>query len=164
MKREDVEAISIGHAGSDEAALRESKQDQTVGHDVWARNVAPRDRGGRARPRRTFRANYKLAIIEEYEACSETGERGALLRREGLYSSIIADWRRQKREGVLVVDDGRRPAGRGNGVSQAEVEQLRRKIRRLEAQLAKQEAVIEVQGKVQELLEQLSKSEDNEQL
>jgi transposase len=44
-------------------------------------------------------ADYKLSILAEYDRCSEPGDKGALLRREGLYSSLITDWRRQHREG-----------------------------------------------------------------
>src|SRR3546814_18627513 len=49
---------------------------------------------------RSFSAEYKLSILAEYDACSETGEKGAILRREGLYSSLIADWKRQHRQGL----------------------------------------------------------------
>ena len=55
----------------------------------------------------SFSAEYKLAILAEYDACSESGEKGAILRREGLYSSLITDWRRQHRQGLLKA--GRRP-------------------------------------------------------
>src|SRR5688500_3310822 len=51
--------------------------------------------------RRSFSPEYKLAVLAEYDACTESGEKGAILRREGLYSSIIADWRRQHRQGLL---------------------------------------------------------------
>jgi transposase-like protein len=51
--------------------------------------------------RRAFSADYKLAILAEYDRCTEKGEKGALLRREGLYSSLACDWRRQHRQGLL---------------------------------------------------------------
>lgn len=51
--------------------------------------------------RRAFSAEYKPAVLAEYDACSESGEKGAILRREALYSSIITDWRRQHRQGLL---------------------------------------------------------------
>ena len=89
------------------------------------------------------------------------GEKGALLRREGLYSSLIPDWRRQHREGSLVPSPGRSEGGRG-GPSRSELERLRVENERLKRKLAKAEVVIEVQGKVHELLEQLSRSEDTE--
>jgi len=51
--------------------------------------------------RRSFSPEYKLSILAEYDGASETGEKGAILRREGLYSSLITDWRRQHRQGLL---------------------------------------------------------------
>ena len=115
-------------------------------------------RSERAR-RRVFSGDYKLAILAEYDRCSEPGEKGALLRREGLYSSIITDWRRQHREGSLVVTPGRSEGGRG-GPSRTELARLRADNERLRRKLAKAEAIIEVQGKVHALLEELSKSAD----
>ncbi len=113
------------------------------------------------RPRRVFTADYKLAILAEYDRCTDQGEKGALLRREGLYSSLVTDWRRQHREGSIVVTPGRNEGGRG-GPSRSEVARLRAENERLKKQLAKQEAVIEVQGKVHALLEELSKSADTD--
>ena len=63
--------------------------------------------------RRSFSAEYKLAILAEYDSCSETGERGAILRREGLYSSLITDWRRQPPQGLLQAPVGRSDGGPG---------------------------------------------------
>lgn len=118
---------------------------------------APAEPDGRRRPRRAFTPDYKLAILAEYDRCTEHGEKGALMRREGLYSSLITDWRRQHREGSLVATPGRSEGGRG-GPSRSETERLRRENERLRTKLAKAEAVIEVQGKVQALLEEISKS------
>ena len=118
--------------------------------------------GKSRRPRRAFTPDYKLAILAEYDRCTDQGEKGALLRREGLYSSLVTDWRRQHREGAIVVTPGRSEGGRG-GPSRSEVARLRAENERLKKQLAKQEAVIEVQGKVHALLEELSKSADTEE-
>ena len=107
--------------------------------------------------RRVFSAEYKLAILAEYDGCSETGERGALLRREGLYSSLITDWRRQHRQGLLKATLGRTDGGRG-GPSLSEVAKLRAENERLRTKLAQAEAIIDVQGKVHALLEEISKS------
>lgn len=160
MKREDVNAISVGHDGSNGPKRSAGKKSKPSGGRKTLR--AP-GIDGKVRRRRTFTADYKLAILAEYDRCSEPGQRGALLRREGLYSSIVTDWRRQHRKGHLVGTPGRSQGGRG-GHSKAEMERMRRKIRELEDHIAKQNTIIEVQGKVQELLEQLSKSEDNDQL
>jgi transposase len=107
--------------------------------------------------RRVFSAEYKLAILAEYDACSETGEKGAILRREGLYSSLITDWRRQHRQGLLKAALGRSDGGRG-GPSRSEVAKLRAENERLRTKLAQAEAIIDVQGKVHALLEEISKS------
>jgi transposase len=112
--------------------------------------------------RRVFTPEYKLAILAEYDGCSESGERGALLRREGLYSSLITDWRRQHRQGLLKAALGRHDNGRG-GPSLSEVAKLRAENERLRAKLAQAEVVIDVQGKVHALLEEISKGADSEQ-
>src|SRR5437899_1365395 len=98
--------------------------------------------------RRGFPADYKLAMLAEYDRCTEPGEKGALLRREGLYSSIITDWRRQHRQGSLVVTPGRSEGGRG-GPTRSEMARLRAENEALRKKLAKAEAIIEVQGKVE---------------
>jgi transposase len=107
--------------------------------------------------RRVFSAEYKLAILAEYDAASETGEKGAILRREGLYSSLILDWRRQHRQGLLKAALGRSDAGRG-GPSLSEMAKLKAENERLRNKLAQAEVIIEVQGKVHALLEDISKS------
>ncbi len=109
--------------------------------------------------RRSFSPEYKLSILAEYDRASETGEKGAILRREGLYSSLITDWRRQHRQGLLKAAVGRGDGGRG-GPSLSEVAKLRAENERLKTQLAKAEVIIEVQGKVHALLEEISKSAD----
>jgi len=107
--------------------------------------------------RRVFTAEYKLSILAEYDACSETGEKGAILRREGLYSSLVCDWRRQHRQGLLKAALGRSDGGRG-GPSLSEVAKLRAENERLRVKLAQAEVIIGVQGKVHALLEEISKS------
>lgn len=122
---------------------------------------APCNPDGSRRPRRIFTADYKLAVLAEYDRCTVPGDKAALLRREGLYSSLLTDWRRQHREGPLVATPGRSEGGRG-GPSRTEVERLRRENEQLRKKLAKAEAIIEVQGKVQALLEEISKSAEPE--
>jgi transposase-like protein len=115
-----------------------------------------------ARPRRrSFTAEYKKAILEEYDALpSGSTERGALLRREGLYSSHIAEWRKARdagaREGLAAKSKPRRSA------EQVELERLRRKNERLEAELERTKTALEITGKVHALLEQLSESAASE--
>ena len=109
--------------------------------------------------RRAFSPEYKLAVLAELDSCSETGDKSAILRREGLYSSIVSDWRRQHRQGLLnaAVVQGRSDANR-KGPSITEMNRLRAENNRLRIKLAQAEAVIEVQGKVHALLEEISKS------
>jgi transposase len=105
-----------------------------------------------ARPeRRKFSAAYKLAILDKYEACTGDGDKGALLRREGLYSSQVTEWRRWREAGALG-DQPRRDQPRPLS---AELVRATRRAERAEAKLAKAQKVIEIQGKVSELLEQL---------
>jgi transposase-like protein len=110
--------------------------------------------------RRVFTPEYKLAILAEYDGCTESGEKGALLRREGLYSSLIADWRRQHRQGLLKAALGRSDVGRPSLQDNAK---LRVENERLRSKLAEAKVIIEVQGKVQALLDELSKSADTDE-
>ena len=93
--------------------------------------------------RRRFSAEYKLRVLREADACSRPGEVGALLRREGLYSSILSEWRKQREAGSLEALE--RPRGR-RPVDPLEVENatLRRRLERTEAELEKARKVIEV--------------------
>ena len=104
--------------------------------------------------RRRFSAAYKLTILEEYERCSDSGEKGALLRREGLYTSHIVEWGRAREVGAL---DGLAPKARRSkrSAEQAEIDRLRRRNEKLEAQLAKHKQALEIQGKASELLARL---------
>jgi transposase len=115
------------------------------------------DMGAHGPVRRSFSSEYKLAILAEYDSASESGDKGAILRREGLYSSLITDWRRQHRQGLLKAGVGRSDGGRG-GPSLSEVNRLRAENERLRSKLAQAEAIINVQGKVHALLEEISKS------
>jgi transposase-like protein len=116
-----------------------------------------KDMGSHGPLRRSFSPEYKLAILAEYDAATESGEKGAILRREGLYSSLLTDWRRQHRQGLLKATLGRSDGGRG-GPSLSEVAKLRAENERLRTKLAQAEAIIDVQGKVHALLEDISKS------
>ncbi len=116
---------------------------------------APRPR------RRTFDAAYKAAILDEYDALpTGSEERGALLRREGLYTSHIAEWKKAR---DAAVRDGLAPKHKaGRSPEQAELEKLRRKNERLEAELKRTKLALEITGKAHALLEMLSESADTE--
>src|SRR5512146_3113094 len=108
--------------------------------------------------RRTFTAQYKLEILAAYEAAAEGGK-GALLRREGLYSSHIVEWRRARDAGALAGLTARTRAP-SHSPAEVEIERLRRRAERAEAELAKTKAALEVVGKAHALLELLSESAD----
>src|SRR5829696_6176125 len=108
----------------------------------------------RARGSRRYSAKYKAQILDEYERLDKAAK-GALLRREGLYTSLISEWRKQRDRGALqalAAPAGRPPADPRD----REVARLRKQNQRLEAELAKARRVIEVQGKLSALLEQLA--------
>ena len=104
--------------------------------------------------RRRFAAEYKLRILREADRCSEPGQLGALLRREGLYSSHLTAWRQQRNEGTLA---GLTPKRRGRKANPdapliAENERLKRETQRLTAKLRQAETIIEIQKKLSEIL------------
>jgi len=104
--------------------------------------------------RRTFSAHYKARILAEYERC-DSGAKGALLRREGLYSSMISEWRKQREHGAL--RGLATPPGRPrNDPRDQAMAKLKREHAKLQADLTKAHHVIEVQRKLSALLEQLA--------
>jgi transposase-like protein len=108
----------------------------------------------RSAGRRQFSAKYKAKILAEYDALPRL-ERGAMLRREGLYSSLMTTWRRQRDEGAR--EALARPAGRQKADPRdREITGLKREVDRLESELDKSRRVIEIQGKLSALLETLA--------
>ena len=103
--------------------------------------------------RRRFSADYKLAILEEYEQITQDGAKGALLRREGLYSSHIVEWQRAREVGALSGLTAKHRKKRST--AERELDLLRRRNARLEDQLARHRVALEAQGKASELLAQL---------
>src|SRR5512135_3193797 len=104
--------------------------------------------------RRSFTAEYKVRILAEADACTRPGEVGELLRREGLYTSHLTCWRKQRRDGALRElgrPRGRKPVDKRD----AQVAALTRRAERAEAELAKMKRVVEIQGNLSALLEQM---------
>jgi len=150
--------LGIENSGSNGAAGREDQR--AVGELGFGA-------GGRSAPvgvpdpelveqakHRRFTAEYKLRILQQADACTKPGEVGELLRREGLYTSHLTYWRKQRKDGALKElgrPRGRKPADRRD----AEIAALRRRAERAEAELAKAKKVIEIQGNVSALLEQM---------
>lgn len=101
--------------------------------------------------RRKFSAKYKLRIVREADRCTKAGEVGSLLRREGLYSSHLSEWRKQRDAGALVALTKKR--GRpATDPRDAQISNLRGRLERTEAELEKARRVIQVQGNVSALL------------
>ena len=114
--------------------------------------------------RRRFAVEYKTRILVEADACTGPGTLGELLRREGLYSSHLTTWRRQRDEGALA---GLRPKRRGRKAKSKnpladEVARLEGENRRLKEQLRQAELIIGVQKKVSEMLSIPLKTPDGE--
>jgi len=99
--------------------------------------------------RRQFSLAYKLSILEQAEQCNEPGEVGALLRREGLYSSHLSKWRDQQQAGQL---DQARKRGRQSQPQATELARLEQENGRLKAKLHQAELIIEAQKKLCQLL------------
>jgi transposase len=126
------------------------------GHAAPA-GVADPELVGRAK-RRTFTAKYKAEVLAKADACAKPGEVGELLRREGLYTSHLTYWRKQRKEGAL--KELGRPRGRKAVDRRDEqIVKLERKLERSEAELTKARRGIEIQGNVSALLEEMLGSE-----
>ena len=128
------------------------------------RRAARADGPRSSRPRRrTFTAAYKLAMIDKYDAATEPGAKGALLRGEGLYDSHISYWRKARESGALKSPSAAVPAvahqGRLSG--DAENERLRKRLAKAEAKLGQTRAALDIMGKAFALLELLSESADS---
>jgi hypothetical protein len=131
------------------------------------RRAARADGPRSSRPkRRTFTAAYKLAMIEKYDAATEPGAKGALLRGEGLYDSHISYWRKARDSGSLTssaaaAGAGRAMAHKGRPAGEAENERLRKRLAKAEAKLGQTRAALDIMGKAFALLELLSESADS---
>lgn len=116
--------------------------------------------GGPSR-RRSFTPAEKVEHLAGYEAALEAGEAGAYLRRNGLYSSLITEWRRLRDAGMLDGKDAGTRIGRPSK-EQTEIARLKRDLAKAEAKLATTETALAIMGKAHALLEQISKSATDE--
>ena len=101
--------------------------------------------------RRRFPAAYRLRILKQADACKKPGEVGALLRREGLYSSLLTNWRRQRERGALREMQGRRRGPKPQPVD-PRLKPLEAENRRLQRKLQRAETIITLQKKIAEIL------------
>jgi len=139
----------------------EQQQEQQQPNDLKARvpdpEVVPKAK------RRQFTAKYKLRILEEVDRCTERGQIGELLRREGLYSSHLSKWRQQRARGQLQGLASKKRGRAAQAPAVTELAQLRRENERLRAQLEQAEIIIDVQKKLAKLLGlTTAESESNE--
>ena len=121
---------------------------------------APSSPDGPAR-RRSFTSAQKLMYLSEYETACETGQGAAFLRRAGLYSSLISEWRKQRDAGLL---EGKNPGdavGRPSA-AQAENARLKAQLRKAEVELSMTRTALEIMGKAHALLGQISESADTD--
>lgn len=128
------------------------KQDHKIGKNEVNPTNLPNPEVMPKAKRRTFTAGYKLWVLEEADKCrKQPGQLGRLLRREGLYSSHLTTWRRQREAGELA---GLAPRKRGRKVNKdaAELNRLQRENNRLERRLEQAELIIEAQKKLSEIL------------
>lgn len=135
-----------------EARLGEARRNGVVPADKPNPEVVPKAL------RRRFGAGYKLRILREVEACSQPGEVGALLRREGLYSSLVSDWRKQRDAGML---EGLAPKKRGRkpNPEARENARLTKENARLRRELEQAHMIIAVQKKLGDLLQRFEDQE-----
>ncbi len=128
--------------------LMQRAHDETMSDDAPELPDKPR--------RRSFPAEYKLRIVAEYDACVGDGDKGALLRREGLYSSHIIEWRRTRDAAAAtgLAGPGRPKSNR----DAAALAKAQKKIERLEGDLKKHKLALDIAGKAHALLEMLAES------
>jgi transposase len=129
-----------------------SGQDETVAAPDGPRAGRPK--------RRTFTAEYKMRVLQEYENAGSPRERAALLRREGIYTSTISEWRRARDAAAREPIPEKKPGRPARDAAAGENERLRKENEKLAAELARTKAALEVVGKAHALLELLSESAD----
>ena len=145
---------STSAMGTMEGARRATGIVPMAGASTHLVNSAPDPEVPEKRPRRKFTAKYKLRILAEADVCTQPGQVGALLRREGLYSSNLTTWRQQREKGILQAMTPKK-RGRKQKVKNPlakKVAQLEKENRRLQQKLKKADLIIEAQKKMSEIL------------
>jgi transposase-like protein len=138
-----------------EQQQQQQEQKQQKQQEQQQKDLATRIRNPEVVPkakRRQFTAEYKLRIVREADACTEPGQIGSLLRREGLYSSYLSTWRQQRAEGQLQALSSKKRGRKGQDPSVEELAQLQRENERLRIRLEQAEIIIDVQKKLSQLL------------
>jgi transposase-like protein len=138
--------------GTEEAQRRRDSRSEPSRSEASSPKSAPDAQVLEKPRRRRFTAEYKLRILEEADGAASPGEIGLLLRREGLHSSHLTNWRNARRKGSLAQLSRKRGRKAKTTPEQKKIEQLEKKVRRLEDDLDKAQTILEVQGKVARLL------------
>ena len=157
MEREGLNSTIIGssaHHGVTEGARRATGVSPSGGLMEVPRIMPSDPEVPEKKPRRNFTAKYKLEILDKADRCTHPGQMGALLRREGLYSSNLTNWRKQRDKGLL---DAMSPKKRGRKKAEKnplarEVARLQRDNERLQKKLKQAEIIIDVQKKISQIL------------
>lgn len=151
---------------SSEGAHRATGEETPAGSRQFSTAAPPDPEVPEAKPRRRFTAAYKLRILEQADQCTQPGQVGALLRKEGLYSSNLACWRKQRDQGVLnaltPAKRGRKP--KAQNPLDKRVTELERENRHLQNKLRQARIIIEAQKKISEILgieQNLESSDDS---
>ena len=148
-----------------EGARRATGAGGAAGEHREMDNTPPDPEVTEARPRRRFTAAYKLRVLDQADQCHEPGQIGALLRREGLYSSHLTNWRKQREQGIL---EGLSPAKRGRKPKprnplDKRMAELERENQRLQNKLKQAQIIIEAQKKISEILGIEQNLQDNDE-
>lgn len=154
MREMQVHETAVAQETADREGARRATGVSAVGVAPGPRPVAPDPEVSEKARRRRFGGAYKLEILQAADACTEPGEIGALLRREGLYSSHLSKWRRQRDAAALA---GLRPRKRGRKPRPVDpqakrIVQLERENERLQRKLVQAETIIDVQKKLSLIL------------
>lgn len=147
-RRAAVREMTVAEGAEVEGARRATA---ASGSSATVRAAAPDPEVPAKVTRRQFTAEYRRRILRDADACKKPGALGALLRREGLYSSHLANWRRQRDHGELVVGRARKRGPTATPID-PRVKHLETENRRLQRKLARAETIITLQKKVAEIL------------
>ncbi len=154
MREMEAREEAVVQGAVDTAGARRATGVSTALSSPGSRPAIPDPEVPEKARRRRFKAAYKLEILKTVDACTESGEVGALLRREGLYSSHLSKWRQQRDVGALA---GLRPRKRGRKARPVDpqakrITQLERENERLRHKLEQAEMIIDVQKKLSRIL------------
>lgn len=130
--------------------VQKASSDNTDAHQL-ASNSEPNPEVKPARQHRKFPASYKLKILEELDHCINPGDKGMIVRREGLYSSQISDWRKLRREGTLTALNKTRGRKKNLDAKDEKISALETELNVIKNRLEQAEAIIEIQKKVSQI-------------